>query len=135
MEQADQFRFKSNLLKNRTRGIASMIDMAGGYDCHIDINEILALVGVDGDTPKTDIDEARAELNAIFAKRNHPFWDLNDYTKSEQFAKYTREVEEREQAEWEKLSTPRQIIKSLSVFVLPLVGIYLYWKLIFCPGC
>ena len=135
MEQTSQFQFKSKLLKGRTRGIASMVGMAGGRDCHIEIDELLALAGADSETPRADIDEARAELQSVFASKKHPFWGILDEKEKELIERVRAEAAEKSAAEWKALSWPQKILKGAFLFITPWVMIYLAWKLIICPNC
>lgn len=66
MLHAKTFRFKSKLLKGKTTGLSSLITLAGGQDINIKINDLLAMAGADRNTPKIELDEAKAELNAVF---------------------------------------------------------------------
>ena len=131
MEEADWFQFKSKLLKGKTRGIAGVLGMTGGRECCIELNELLALAGANGDTLKEDVDEARAELKSVLSNENHPFWGILDKDENDLIERVRAEAVEKSAAEWRALSFPRKVLKAVTIFVVPWLAIYLYFKFIF----
>ena len=132
MSQDSRFQFKSKLLKNKTRGIASMVEMAGGQDCHIEINELLALAGADSETPRAEIDEARAELRSIFASKKHPFWDILDEKENELTERLKKQSLEDAQAWWDAQSSPLRELKIAAMLLTPpAIIIFIFWNAFF----
>ena len=131
MEKNEQFKFKSKLLKGKARGISAMIGITGADISQLRISDILALAGASSETPKEEIDEAVAELKAVFSDKNHPFWDIGDYTKSEEYQKSLTEWDAKKKAEWDALSTSQKVKYYLRETALTALGIFLIWVIFF----
>ena len=128
MQIGERFRFESKLLKNRTSGLASMIEIAGGKKCQVEVNELLAIAGADSSTPLEEVEEARAELITVFSNKSHPFWELISDRENKKMAKILADMDARERAEWDALSAPRKTLKTIATFAVPLLFIYLFFK-------